>query len=135
MEPFATIEDLRKHWPGLPEELEDVAETKLDEGSIIIRGLYPDVDSRLVSGALKVETVRLVLCQMVATLIKRELEDDGDTVSDGVTQQSFTAGPYSQSVSFRVREAELFLTRLHKLLLGGGGSRNRKAFMIIPGRC
>lgn len=130
--PFATIEDLRNHWPDLPSELDDVATTKLEEGSIIIRGLYPNVDARLASGALKSETVRLILCQMVATVIKREIQSEGEPIGENVSQQSFTAGPYSQSVSFHIREAELFLSRLHKLLLSSGGARNRKAFMIVP---
>lgn len=132
--PFAAIEDLRKHWPDLPAELEEVATTKLEEGSIIVRGLYPDIDARLASGALSADVVRLVVCQMVATVIKREIQGEGEPIGESVSQQSFTSGPFTQNISFRVREAELFLSRLHKLLLGGGGARNRKAFMIIPGR-
>lgn len=130
MEPFATVAHLQKHWPELPAELEEVAKTKLEEASIIIRGLYPVVDARLESGVLKVETVRLVVCQMVATVIKRELNTPE---GEDVTQQSFTAGSFTQSLQFRVREAELFLSRLHRQLLSGGGARNRKAFMIVPG--
>ncbi|TAP26859.1 Gp19/Gp15/Gp42 family protein [Arthrobacter sp. S41] len=129
-EPFATIEDLVKHWPDIPEELRDVAETKLDEASIIVRGLYPGIDERISTGKLDADVVKLVVCQMVATTLKRELDaSEGDDVS----QQTFTAGLYSQSLSFRAREASLFLTKLHRQLLGGG-NRNRKAFMIIPGR-
>lgn len=130
MEPFATVADLQKHWPELPSELEEVAATKLEEASIIIRGLYPMADARIESGVLKVETVRLVVCQMVATVIKRELNTPE---GEDVTQQSFTAGSFTQSLQFRVREAELFLSRLHRQLLSGGGARNRKAFMIVPG--
>lgn len=130
-EPFATIEDLVKHWPDIPEELRDVAETKLDEASIIVRGLYPGIDERISEGKLDVDVVKLVVCQMVATTLKREIEAGA---GDDVSQQTFTAGLYSQSLSFRAREATLFLTKLHRQLLGGGGNRNRKAFMIIPGR-
>ncbi len=130
-EPFASLNDLVKHWPDLPEELHEVAETKLSEASIIIRGLYPGIDGRISSGKLDSDVVKLVVCQMVTTALKRELDaSDGDDVS----QQTFTAGPFSQSLSFRAREASLFLTKLHRQLLGGGGNRNRKAFMIIPGR-
>ncbi|ALG28080.1 hypothetical protein AOZ07_03070 [Glutamicibacter halophytocola] len=129
-EPFASLEDLVKHWPDLPEELREVAETKLAEASTIIRGLYPGIDGRISSGKLDTDVVKLVVCQMVATALKREVDaSDGDDVS----QQTFTAGPFSQSLSFRAREASLFLTKLHRQLLGGG-NRNRKAFMIIPGR-
>lgn len=130
-EPFASLDDLVKHWPDLPEELQEVAETKLSEASTILRGLYPGIDARISSGKLDQDVVKLVVCQMVATALKRELDaSEGDDVS----QQTFTAGPFSQSLSFRAREASLFLTKLHRQLLGGGGNRNRKAFMIIPGR-
>lgn len=130
-EPFATLDDLVKHWPGIPDELREVAETKLAEASTIIRGLYPGIDARISEGRLDVDVVKLVVCQMVATTLKRELDaSEGDDVS----QQTFTAGMFSQSLSFRAREASLFLTKLHRQLLSGGGNRNRKAFMIIPGR-
>lgn len=129
--PFATIEDLRNHWPELPVEFEEVAVQKLFEASVILRGLYPGIDRRLESGALSDDVVRLVVCQMVETALKREMDaSDGDDVS----QQSFTAGMFTQSLSFRARDAALFLTKLHRQLLGGGGNRNRKAFTIIPGR-
>lgn len=128
--PFADLEDLVKHWPDLPDELREVAETKLEEASTIIHGLYPDVDARIRAGRLDSDVVKLVVCQMVATTLQRELDaSEGDDVS----QQSFTAGPFTQSLSFRAREATLFLTKLHRQLLSGGGSRNRKAFMIVPG--
>lgn len=129
--PFATIEDLRKHWPDLPAELETTATTKLAEASLIIRGLYPGIDQRIASGRLDADVVNLVVCQMVATALKRELKAPE---SDNVQQQSWTAGPYTQAMTFRLQEAELFLSGLHKKLLSGGGKRNQKAFMIVPGR-
>lgn len=129
--PFATLDDLRAHWSGLPVDLEDEAEQKLSEASTILRGLYPGIDARVVSGALSSDVVILVVCQMVATAIRREM-DAGN--GDNVEQQSFTTGPYTQSLHFRVRDAELFLSRMHRQLLSGGGARNRKAFTIIPGR-
>ncbi|WP_417373009.1 hypothetical protein [Glutamicibacter protophormiae] len=131
MVPFATIEDLRKHWADLPDELDEMAGTKLEEASIIIRGLYSGIDARIALGKLNPETVRLVVCQMVATLIRRELDaPEGEDIA----QQSFTAGGFSQSLQFRIRDAELFLSALQRKLLSGGGARSRKAFMIVPGR-
>jgi len=129
-EPFATLADLQDHWPGLPAELAPAAEQKLVEASIILRGLYPGIDQRILSGKLDPDVVKLVVCQMVATVIQREMSG-GD--ADQFEQQSFTSGPFTRSVSFRVREANLFLTRLQKQLLSGGSGRNGKAFMIVPG--
>lgn len=128
-EPFATIENLREHWAGLPEDHESDAAQKLIEASIIIRGLYPAVDAWLASGRLKAETVRFVVCDVVATAIRRVLEAEQ---GDNVQQETFSAGPYSQTLAYRIREANLFLSKLHKQLLTGGGARNRKAFMITP---
>lgn len=129
--PFATLADLQTHWPELPAELTAVAETKLSEASTILRGLYPDLDARIASGALSEDVVKLVVCQMVATVMQREI-DGGD--ADRFEQQSFTSGPFTQQVSYRIREASLFLTRLQKQLLSGGAGKNRKAFTIVPGQ-
>lgn len=129
-EPFATLAELKAHWPGLPAEYDDEATQKLSEASIIIRGLYPGIDERISSGKLDADVVKLVVCQMVTTVIKREI--DGDD-ADRFEQKQFTSGPFQQSVSYRIREAALFLTKLHKQLLSGGSGRNGKAFMIVPG--
>lgn len=130
MEPFATLDQLKKHWSLLPEEVEEEAEQKLIESSIFIRGLYPSIDAWIASGRVALETVVYVSCVMVATIIKREMEVPE---SEDVSQLSFAAGGFSQSVQFRIRDAELFLSRAHRQLLTGGGARNRKAFMIMPG--
>lgn len=129
MKPFATLEDLLEHWPGLPDDLHDSAEHKLFEASVIIRSLYPDVDRRLEQGKLSADTVTYIVCDMVATAIRRVLEAEK---GDNLQSQTFSAGPYSQTLAYRVREATLFLSKLHRQMLSGGGSRNRKAFTILP---
>lgn len=130
MEPLATLEDLKDHWAGLDEGMWSDADQKLREASVVVRGLYPWVDARIKSGALAADTVKYVVCDMVKTALDvSEHEIPGD-----VSQASFTSGPFTQNLSFRSREGNLFLTRLHRQLLTGGGSRNRKAFTIIPGR-
>lgn len=131
MEPFATLDQLKKHWSLLPEEVEEEAEQKLIESSIFIRGLYPSIDAWIASGRVALETVVYVSCVMVSTVIKRELNTPE---AEDVSQLSFAAGGFSQSVQFRIRDAELFLSRVHRQLLTGGGARGRKAFMIVPGR-
>jgi len=128
MVPLATLEDLKEHWRGIPEDDVQDAEQKLIEASIIVRGLY-SVDARISSGDLDRETVVFVVCDMVKTALDIAETD----VPADVTQLSFGAGGFTQSATFRERDGKLFLTKLHRQLLSGGGSRNRKAFIIVPG--
>lgn len=131
MLPLATIADLRQHWPAMTTDMEDDAEHKLFEASVIVRGLYPWVDQRIENGTLSAATVTYVVCDMVKTALNVG-ETDVDLPSN-VSQASFTTGPYTQNLSFRSNDGNLFLTKLHRQLLTGGGSRNRRAFTIIPG--
>lgn len=128
MEPLATIVDLRNHWSALPVDKESDAEQKLMEASVTVRSLYP-VDARIKSGLLMRETAVLVVCDMVKTA----LDIDDTEIPADVTQLSFGAGGFNQSATFRARDGKLFFTRLHRQMLSGGGARNRKAFMIMPG--
>lgn len=129
MRPFATIEDLKEHWGSLPEEYASDAEQKLKEASIIIRALYPSVDAWVNSGRLNADTLQFITCDMVASAIRRIIEaQEGDNLQ----QQTFSAGPYSQTMSYRIREANLFLTKQHKQMLTGGRTHTGKAFMIVP---
>lgn len=128
MAPLATLVDLKNHWSGLRAEDEADAGQKLMEASIIVRGLYP-VDVRIMSGVLDPETVTYVVCDMVKTALDITETD----VPADVTQLSFGAGGFTQSATFKDRDGKLFLTKLHRQLLTGGGARNRKAFTIMPG--
>lgn len=126
---LATVDDLRLHWPALPDEKQAEAQYKLLEASMIVRAMYPWVDQRIASGVLALETVVYVVCDMVKTALD---VTETETPSN-VSQASFTAGPFTQNLSYRSTEGNLFLTKLHRQLLTGGGSRNRRAFMIVPG--
>lgn len=128
-EPFATLGDLKDHWSDMPDDKDDDAEQKLKEASILIRGLYPQTDGRIESGKLDKETVTYVVCDMV----KEALDIPDDAPASNISQATFTTGPFSQNMSFRSREGNLFLKKIHRQLLSGGGSRNRKAFTITPG--
>lgn len=128
-EPLATLADLKTHWPALGPADEREAEQKLVEASIVLRGLYPWIDARISAGTLAQETVTYVVCDMVKTA----LDVSEHAIPGDVSQASFTSGPFTQNLSFRSRDGNLFLTRLHRQLLTGGGTRNRKAFTITPG--
>lgn len=111
--PFSTLSDLKAHWPGLPEYLEDEAVQKLAEASIEIRGLYPDIDARLKAGAIGAGVVGLVVNRMV----KRALEQPADEMPAGLTQFQTTVGPFAQSMSFSGRDGAVYLTRADRNLL------------------
>ncbi|MNW35802.1 Phage protein Gp19/Gp15/Gp42 [compost metagenome] len=127
-EPFATIEDLKKHWPALPPEDVPEAEQKLIEASLVIRAKYPDIDQRIASGELDRDVVTYVVCRMV-----RRALDTPEDVPENATQMSFTAGPFSQSATFRNTDGALYLGKSDKELLepqprGDGG----EFFNIVP---
>ena len=129
-EPFATIEDLKKHWPALPPEDVAEAEQKLIEASLVIRAKYPDIDQRIASGELDRAVVTYVVCRMV-----RRALDTPEDVPENATQMSFTAGPFSQSATFRNTDGALYLGKSDKELLEpqprvDGG----QFFNLMPGR-
>lgn len=123
---YATLADLRAHWPGLPVDREDEAEEKLVEASIEIRGTFPDVDARLASGSLDPEVPRLVACRMV----KRAMKVPDELESVTTLQQ--TAGPFSQSRTFVNSDGNVYLSARDKALLRA--DRVRKAWTIHPRR-
>lgn len=125
-EPFATIEDLRSHWPDLPAEREDEATQKLKEASIIIRGLYSGIDAKIASGQVDAEILTLIVCRMVKRALLASIND-----VEGIASRNETAGGVSMGFSFSNPNGNLYLTKDDKNLLGGG--RRGKAFMIVPG--
>ncbi|UUX60170.1 phage Gp19/Gp15/Gp42 family protein [Glutamicibacter halophytocola] len=127
-EPFATIEDLKKHWPALPPEDEAEATQKLVEASLVIRTKYPGIDQRIANGELDKDVVTYVVCRMV-----RRAMDTPEEVPENATQMSFTAGPFSQSATFRNTDGALYLGKSDKELLepqpiAGGG----EFFNLMP---
>jgi len=127
MAAYAKLADLRKHWPGLPEDREDEAEQKLDEASIEVRALYPDVDARLAAGTLDPDVPRLVVCRMV----KRAMDTSrGELAGVGNIQES--AGPFARTMTFTNPDGNLYLSKADKRLLAAGRPA-RKAWTIHPG--
>lgn len=124
---FASVMDLKNHWPALLTEREVEAAQKLSEASTEIRALYPDVDARVESGALSGDVPRLVVCRMV----KRAMDSPGGQMA-GVNQIQQSAGPFGQTLSFTNPDGNIYLSKSDKALLGAGRA-GRKAFTIYPG--
>lgn len=126
-EPYSTIEDLRAHWPDLPKEREDEAEQKLTEATIEIRGLYPDLDSRIAAGDLDPEVPKLVVNRMV----KRAMNTAMNAGLDGISAVTNGTGPFSQSMTFSNPDGSIYPSAADKRLLRP--NRNtRKAWTIRP---
>lgn len=126
--PFADIEDLRKHWSKLPFEDEEDAGQKLVEASIEVRALYPDIDSRILSGRLDPDAPKLVVCRMV----KRAMDNADNGVPSGVGSVQESAGPFAQTLNFTNPDGNLYLSKSDKRLLAAGRA-GRQAWTIHPG--
>lgn len=110
---YASIKDLRLHWPDLPDHLIAEAEQKLKEASTEIRALYPQTDQRIKNGELSGDVAMLVTNRMV----KRALNRADTDLPDGVTQFQSTVGPFAQSMSFSNADGNVYLSAADKRLL------------------
>lgn len=125
--PYATLEDLKKHWPGMPVSSEAEGEQKLIEASITLRQLYPGLDAQVAKGTLDPAVLTLIVCRMVKRALLAGIND-----VEGVASRNETAGGVTMGFSFSNPNGNLYLTKDDKALLGGGKA-GRKAFTIVPG--
>ena len=128
-DPYASLEDLKMHWPDLPSDRETEAAQKLLEASIEVRALYPDLDQRVIAGTMDAAIPRLVVCRMV----KRAMDVTEDAAPpQGFESFQFGAGPYSMGGKLNNPDGDLYLSKKDRNLLGSGRER-AKACTIHPG--
>lgn len=125
---YATLDDLKAHWPDLPADREAEAKQKLHEASVEVRALYPDVDARIAAGSLDPDVPKLVVCRMVKRAMTAPAVA-GAEAGVGSVQQA--AGPFSTSVSFSNPDGAIYLSAADKRLLRTARTQ-RKAWTIIP---
>lgn len=104
---FAASEDVRLRWAQAPEG-NAVLDARIEDASVWLRAMFPKIPQTLspqLAGVLKV-----VVCAMV----KRAMLSDG---ADNLAQLSHTAGPFTQSQTFRNAEGNLFLTAQERDML------------------
>lgn len=130
---YATLDDLRKHWPSMPDDAETEAEAtqKLHEASVEVRALYPDVDARIAAGSLDPDVPKLVVCRMVKRAMGLDDDADDSGVGFGVTSVQETAGPYSQTRQFSNPDGAIYLSAADKRLLRTSRG-HRRAWTIFP---
>lgn len=103
---FAVVDDVAARWRELSESEESRCRALLADASDLIRTTCPNWQ------AAGQDTLRRVCCAVVIRAMQ-----SGDM--QGVTQTSQTAGPFTQSWSYRDPAGALYLTKAEKRSLGG----------------
>lgn len=124
---WATTDDLAAWWRPLTDAEEEIAETRIKGVEAYIEVLSPGVQGRIDSGALDIDAVKYVVCQVV----KRTM-DTPDAMS-GVNQMNTTAGPFSQQYGFSNPNSDLYFTKQEKRILGIGVARAWSVDLIPEG--
>lgn len=109
---FATAQDVADRWRTLTSDEVKVANMLASDASDMIRSRWPDVDSRIDSGALRIES----LVRVVANMVKRAMLN-GEVA--GLSAQTQGAGPFNISQTFANPNGTLFFTADEISLLDG----------------
>lgn len=123
---YASVTDLEARWRPLTDTEKATAEVLLGDASALIRVEVPDLVGRLFADppTIDEDVLRLVACAMV----KRAML--AGSTADGVSQQSQTAGPFSQQFTYANPMGNLYLTKAERKLLGAGA---QSAFTVDMG--
>ena len=106
---YAAVSDIEARWRDLSTSEEARAGVLIDDASAMLTALV-DVDA---SDAGQAALLKAVCCNMV---IRSMIATEGDTF--GLSQQSVTAGPYTQMSSFVNPSGDMYLTKTEKRLRG-----------------
>ena len=109
---YADVSELEARWRTLTDDEQLRAEALLDDASAML-DVYVTVDE---TDEKQMQLLKIVVCSMV----ERAMSTGGDMY--GVTQQSMTAGPYSQTYSYANPTGDLYITKSEKRLLGISGT-------------
>lgn len=124
-DPFADYSDVEDRWRTLSSTEQDIATTLLEDASDMIRSRWTDVDARILSGSLTVQT----LTRITANMVKRAMVN---LDSDGLESRSQTAGPFSVSDKFANPLGNLYLSAddVRQLDPDGYSSRSKVAWLV-----
>lgn len=104
---YATTQDIEARWRTLTQDEQSRADVLLDDAAAILDALVVQ-DGTNEQG----ELLRTVSCNMVIRAMSAAAD------SYGVSQQSMTAGPYTQQWTYSNPSGDMYLTKLEKRLLG-----------------
>ena len=111
---YAGVSELEARWRSLDETEQARAAVLLEDASAMLDALTDGPhDPEAEPDYCKL--LAIVACNMV----QRSMGADADAF--GLSQQTMTAGPYSQSWSFSNPSGDFYLTKAEKSMLGLGG--------------
>ena len=110
---YATISDLEARYGEVDAELTDRAQALLEDAATIL-------DARVVVD-ISDQQQRERLCLVSCAMVNRALQAAASDVY-GVSNTSYTMGPFTQSATFANPSGDLYLTKGERDLLGIGGS-------------
>lgn len=119
--PFATYEDLEKRWHTLTPDEQAQADELLLDASESIRNhvsVYPETHEESWWTAHR-RGLEIVCCQMVRTAMEQQVSG----VPTGVTQNTETTGPFSNSYSWASPDGYPRWNNDYLTVLGLGGQR------------
>ena len=111
---YATLDDLQARYGEVAYELTGRAEALLEDAATLLNARVL-VD---ISDQQQRERLRLVSCAMVNRALQAAASD-----VYGVSNASYTMGPFTQSATFSNPSGDLYLTKNECILLGIGGTR------------
>ena len=111
---YATIDDLNaRRSEAIPAGMQGQAQAKLDDAAVLIDSLVT-VD---VSDQQQLDRLRVATCAMVNRALE-SLESD----MYGVSNASYTMGPFQQTATFANPSGDLYLTAREMRLIGATGT-------------
>lgn len=110
---YATVEDLEARYGELSSDLQEQAEVLLDDAAVLIDS-QATIDSE---DEQQLAAAKMVSCAVVNRALQASASD-----MYGVSNASYTMGPFSQSATFSNPSGDLYLTAQEKRLLGAGGT-------------
>lgn len=120
--PFASADELRKRWKGMPDGVEDEAEVALEDASQFILDIAP------AARTAHQNTRRRIVCAVV----KRSMETPEDMV--GMESNNLQAGPYMSQRRAVNPHGDFYLTKLEKRALGVGKQRAGEVDLLAGSR-
>lgn len=124
MEAYATTSDLEKRWRSLSDLEKPRAEVLLLDASVMVAKACADAGVTIdEDDELQTLTMRSVVCEMV----KRAMQQPTDKPS--MTQWSQTAGPFTESGTYRNPDGDLFIKESELKRLG---AKRQRMFSIMP---
>ena len=116
---YADVSDLEARWRTLTEDEQARAAVLLDDASAMLAAAVMVDESDMQQDTL----LKIVCCNMV----QRSMSTGDDMF--GVSQQSITAGPYTQSFNYSNPSGDLYITKSEKRMLGISGTGKGRTLM------